>query len=60
MTGGGPGDATQLMATYMYKNAFTQFDMGYGSAIAVALFLIAFVITGLVLYLDQFRASREE
>lgn len=60
MTGGGPGDATQLMATYMYKNAFTQFDMGYGSAIAVALFLIAFVITGLVLYLDQFRAGRED
>ncbi|MFM9107165.1 MAG: carbohydrate ABC transporter permease [Chloroflexota bacterium] len=60
MTGGGPGDATQLMATYMYENAFTQFDMGYGSAIAVALFLIAFVITGLVLYLDQFRAGREE
>ncbi|MGI9254932.1 MAG: carbohydrate ABC transporter permease [Thermomicrobiales bacterium] len=60
MTGGGPGDSTQLMATYMYKNAFTQFDMGYGSAIAVALFLIAFVITGVVLYLDQFRAGREE
>jgi raffinose/stachyose/melibiose transport system permease protein len=55
MTGGGPNDATHLMATYMYEQAFTQFDMGYGSAVAVALFAIAFVVTGVVLYVDQFR-----
>lgn len=30
MTGGGPGTATELMATYMYKNAFVTFKMGYG------------------------------
>jgi raffinose/stachyose/melibiose transport system permease protein len=59
MTGGGPNDATQLMATYMYKQAFTQFALGYGSTVAVALFLIAFVVTAVILYLDQFRAARD-
>ena len=40
MTGGGPGTATELMATYMYKNAFAQFNMGYGSAVAAGMFLL--------------------
>ena len=40
MTGGGPGTATELMATYMYKNAFAQFNMGYGSAIAGGMFIL--------------------
>lgn len=34
MTDGGPGTATELMATYMYKESFKNFNMGYGSAIA--------------------------
>lgn len=42
LTGGGPSHATELMATYMYKNSFNKFRMGYGSAIALALFIIAF------------------
>lgn len=40
MTGGGPGNATELMATYMYKKAFTEFNMGYGSAVAGGMFLL--------------------
>jgi raffinose/stachyose/melibiose transport system permease protein len=32
------------MATYMYKKAFMSFDMGYGSTIATALFLIVMVL----------------
>ena len=43
MTGGGPNHASELMATYMYKSAFQSFRMGYGSTIAVALFVIALV-----------------
>ncbi len=34
MTGGGPGTSTELMATYMYKQSFSVFNMGYGSAVA--------------------------
>ena len=40
MTGGGPGNSTELMATYMYKKAFTEFNMGYGSAVAGGMFIL--------------------
>lgn len=40
MTNGGPGSSTELMATYMYKLSFSQFNMGYGSAVAGGMFLL--------------------
>ncbi|PYG87756.1 multiple sugar transport system permease protein/raffinose/stachyose/melibiose transport system permease protein [Ruminiclostridium sufflavum DSM 19573] len=40
MTQGGPNGATELMATYMYKNAFQTMKMGYGSTIAFAMFVV--------------------
>ena len=40
MTSGGPGTATELMATYMYKESFSNFNMGYGSAIACGMFIL--------------------
>lgn len=40
MTGGGPGTSTELMATYMYKQSFKTFNMGYGSAVAGGMFLL--------------------
>lgn len=49
MTEGGPANATELMATYMYKNAFASFKMGYGSTIASAMFLII-TTAGLIAY----------
>lgn len=48
MTGGGPGTSTELMATYMYSMSFTSFKMGYGSAIAAAMFLLVTIIALLV------------
>jgi raffinose/stachyose/melibiose transport system permease protein len=43
MTEGGPSHASELMATYMYKQAFSSFRMGYGSAIATAMFTIVMI-----------------
>jgi raffinose/stachyose/melibiose transport system permease protein len=43
-TGGGPVDASNTMATYMVDWGFERFQIGYGSAIAVILFLIALVV----------------
>jgi len=40
MTGGGPGVATELMATYMYRNSFIRLDMGYGSTVAAGMFIL--------------------
>lgn len=40
MLDGGPGSATELMATYMYRLSFSQYNMGYGSAVAGGMFLL--------------------
>ena len=40
MTGGGPGVSTELMATYMYKNSFVRFNMGYGATVASGMFIL--------------------
>lgn len=45
MTGGGPGNATNLFIFYIYQNAFRFFDMGYASAVSAILFLILLVFT---------------
>lgn len=47
MTRGGPYNTTQLLSTYMFQQGFTLVNLGYGSAIAVVIFLlaIAFIIT---------------
>lgn len=43
MTHGGPGHASELVATYMYKQTFQYWRMGYGASLASTLFLMAFV-----------------
>lgn len=40
MTDGGPDHATELMATYMYSLSFSEFNMGYGSAVAGGMFIL--------------------
>ena len=45
MTGGGPGTSTELMATYMYKQSFSTFNMGYGSAVAGGLFILISMVS---------------
>jgi len=45
MTGGGPGNATDVIATYVYKVGFTSGRMGYGTAVSLILFLMIVVIS---------------
>jgi len=40
MTKGGPVNASEMMATYMYRFAFVRFSLGYGCAVALVMFLI--------------------
>jgi raffinose/stachyose/melibiose transport system permease protein len=42
LTKGDPVNASNTMATYMYKFGFQRFALGYGSAVAVILFLLSF------------------
>ncbi|MEZ4705764.1 MAG: sugar ABC transporter permease [Caldilineaceae bacterium] len=49
LTQGGPANATLFYLYYLYKNAFTWFEMGYASALAWVLFLIIITCTVLLL-----------
>jgi len=42
MTTGGPVNASDTMATYLYKFGFLRFQLGYGSAVAVIMFVLCF------------------
>lgn len=55
MTGGGPINSTELMATYMVKRTFQSFEMGYGATVASALFIIVMVVAGTVFFVLQRR-----
>lgn len=57
MTGGGPGTATELMATYMYKMSFSNFRMGYGSTVASGMFIL---VTVIALIMQRLLKVREE
>ncbi len=43
MTGGGPGHASEVLATYTYKTAFQQNEAGYGSALAMLITALSLV-----------------
>jgi raffinose/stachyose/melibiose transport system permease protein len=43
LTGGGPAGATTTMATYMVQYGFQRSQLGFGSAVAVILFIISLV-----------------
>lgn len=43
MTGGGPGHASEVLATYTYKTAFVQNQAGYGSALAMLITVLSLV-----------------
>ncbi len=45
MTEGGPNGASEVMGTFMYKNAFRYFNIGYGNAVAVAMFILVFLFS---------------
>ena len=53
MTDGGPSDWTQVPLTYLYRQAFSFLDFGYGSAIAFMLTVIVFCISMVQLRLGR-------
>mgnify|MGYP002713100762 CR=1 FL=1 len=45
LTGGGPVNSSELIATYLYKYGISRNSFGYGSAVAVILFSITFLFS---------------
>jgi glucose/mannose transport system permease protein len=50
LTGGGPGVATDLPATYMYAMAFSRGDLGQAAASAMVMMMVVFTIVVPYLY----------
>jgi multiple sugar transport system permease protein len=48
MTGGGPSNASLFYMLHLYRNAFEYFRLGYGSSLALVLFLYIIVLSALV------------
>lgn len=57
LTNGGPGNATQFAANYLYQQAFKAFKYGYGNAIGVIFIIICLIATVL---LNKIFAERKE
>jgi multiple sugar transport system permease protein len=53
MTGGGPGNASQVLSTYMYQAGFTEYRIAYGTAVSVVMLLIGIVLS--VVYIRALR-----
>jgi multiple sugar transport system permease protein len=57
LTGGGPGNATQLISIYAYNTAFNFTDYGHGAAMLIALLAFAFLLVIVAVTLMR-RAAR--
>jgi multiple sugar transport system permease protein len=53
MTQGGPGTASETINIYLYNTAFSYYDIGYGSAMAVVFFIVIVALSFILLMLRQ-------
>ncbi len=53
MTNGGPADRTQIVASYIFTQAFKRLDFGYASAIALALLVLLLAYSMVIVIMRQ-------
>ena len=53
MTQGGPGTSTQVIATYTYRKAFQESDIGYGATLSIVMTAITLVASYLFIKLRE-------
>ena len=53
--GGEPGDSTHILASYVYKNAFTYYRFGWSAALSVVIFVILFLAVQTFLQINRWR-----
>ena len=56
--GGGPGTSSITMAVHMYQAGFKRDEMGYGSTIAVVIFVISAILAAIQMF--GFKSGKEE
>lgn len=56
MTGGGPGRQTETLAVFLYNQSFARGNLGFGSAISVAMLVIVGTLS--IVYLRMLREPR--
>lgn len=56
LTKGGPSNRSEILSTYLYKTAFTNMEMGYGSAIGVVIIFISLVC---IFMINRFTSERK-
>lgn len=55
MTGGGPGNSTQILPIFMYNQAFVNYQFGYGTAISLVLLVIGIIAS--LLYMRSMKVK---
>jgi multiple sugar transport system permease protein len=58
MTRGGPADSTQIIASYIYTQAYMRLDFGYASAISLVLLVLLLAYAGSLIVLRQMMIRR--
>jgi raffinose/stachyose/melibiose transport system permease protein len=53
LTQGGPARSSEVLSTYLYKQAFNRFEAGYASAIGLTMSLFAGLILGIFVYIRR-------
>lgn len=56
LTKGGPSNRSEILSTYLYKTAFTNMEMGYGSAIGVVIIFISLIC---IFMINRFTSERK-
>ena len=49
LTFGGPGNSTTTASFYIYKQGFSQFNLGYAAALSWIVFIIVYAISFLII-----------
>lgn len=57
LTGGGPGNATQVLSLYAFQTAYKDFNFGYAGALSVVMFVILMIFA--VAYIRLSRITKE-
>ncbi len=58
MTGGGPGMSTNLLSIYAYRQAFSFYNISYGSAISIVMLLVGMIISLFYVFLAREPSKR--